>query len=110
MELLGKSQTMAMATPEGIKILEENNIDINEYRFVPMVGFTMPEFGWHLKEENFFFKSFKNPKTAYRVAYWLGELFCFNPFKTGKGIFHKVAMIKKGEKLDKKIEISSLGA
>lgn len=66
MYALTKSQAMFLSTEEGYSKLKEENL---EYEYVPMVGFTLPEFGWHKSEKNKFYFSFSNPKVAYFIAY-----------------------------------------
>lgn len=110
MEFIGKNVALNLATDEGQKLLKQEGINMEDLRFVPFVGFTLPEVGWHLKDENKFFGLFKNPKTAYWVAYWMGELACYNPFiDQRKGIFHKVLVLKKGERIIEDIHLSHLG-
>lgn len=106
MLFLDKKESLFLATNEGRSKLTENNL---EFKYIPMVGFTLPEFGWHIKEKNQFFFAFKNPKIAYWFAYWMGELNCLNPFCGDQGIFHKVIALNKDENLSKDIYFYELG-
>lgn len=106
MYVLDKKESLFLATDIGRSKLKVENLEL---RYVPMVGFTMPEFGWHIVEKNQFFFSFKNPKIAYWFAYWMGELNCLNPLDNGKGIFHKVIALRKDEKMQKIIKFPELG-
>lgn len=106
MLVITKSQAIFLSTKEGKTVLKEGKV--NPLSYVPMVGFTLPEFGWHQKEKNMFFGKWKNPKVAYWIAYFMGEIQCLlNP--TGKGIFHKVILLEGDEELPKVIHFSEMG-
>ncbi len=111
MEFIGKNVAFEMSSSEGKEVFKKANIDIEDYDFVPFVGFTLPEVGWHLNKENKFFMRMKNPKTAYWFAYYMGEIAKHNPFiDERKGIFHRVLIIEKGEKIDKNVKCGRLSS
>ena len=111
MELISKSVALNINTDEGISLLKEAGINIDDFSFVPFVGFTLPEVGWHLNKENKTFFKMKNPKLAYWFAYFVGEVYKYNPFvDKRKGIFHRVLLVKKNDQFNKNLRCGNLSS
>jgi hypothetical protein len=108
MEILGKKE-FYLISELGDEKLKEHGIQFE--RYVPMVGFTIAEFGWHDYFNNMFFGSFKNSKLAHFFVWLMGEIQCYLPknFNTWTGIFHKVIALEKNEKIPKNLNLDSLG-
>jgi hypothetical protein len=98
---------------EQIEKVRKEEKELQSIRYVAMVGFTIPEFGWHDHYKNKFYGTYKSPVVAWAVANFFGYVNCFLHYGTGEGIFHSIVAIEKGTKVNndfgKKIVRPELG-